>query len=183
MERPASEQPSPSVMPSGTPARGSAHDPKGPGRSEPADASEATPSPAPLDSLPIAGITRRRVAFVLAAFVCVWIVVVFARQVGEASAAAVRAQRMTTGNAQLSATVAALQRELELINRSDYVAQQARGVGLGASNERPFSLAPGAPRLPANAPGSAAVRLGSHEERQSPLEEWLSLLFGPSPSQ
>ena len=62
----------------------------GPG---PADAPpDAAPSGIPLDGLSIAGITRRRAAFVLLALVTIWIVAVFARQVGDASAATGRAE-------------------------------------------------------------------------------------------
>ena len=43
-----------------------------------------------------------------------------------------------------------------------------------------FSLAPDAPPLPKDAPGSASVRLGADTTRVTPLESWLTLLFGPS---
>jgi cell division protein FtsB len=133
-----------------------------------------------LSRLPVAGgITRRRVAFLAAAFVSAWIVVVFARQVGEASAAANRAEQMRLANVELAADVASLERELELIQRQEYILQQARGYRLGIPNEIPFSLSPDAPPLAADAPGSAAVRLGAGEPPVTPLESWLSLLFGP----
>ena len=72
--------------------------------------------------------------------------------------------------------------ELDLIQRQAYIEQAARGVGLGGPTDHPFALAPGAPALAANAPGSAAMRLGAQETPSSPLEVWLSLLFGPPPS-
>jgi cell division protein FtsB len=171
MERRTPEPPPPSSSPS---------TPVNPGSVDPTEAADRLN---PLDTLPIAGITRRRVGFLVAALVSVWIVVVFARQVGEASTASARAHQLAADNAQLAASVEALQHELQVIERPEYVSQQARGVQLGATNERPFSLAPGAPPLAADAPGSAAARLGSHESRESPLEAWLSLLFGPSPTQ
>ena len=40
-------------------------------------------------------------------------------------------------------------------------------------------LADDAPPLAADAPGTAAVRLGAVVDRPSPLESWLRLLFGP----
>jgi len=132
-----------------------------------------------LAGLPVAGITRRRVAFLVAAFVTAWIVVVFARQVGEASAAATRAEMMRAANVELAGDLASLERELELIQRQDYILQQARAYRLGAPDEIPFTLSPDAPPLTADAPGSAAVRLGAGEPPISPLESWLSLLFGP----
>jgi hypothetical protein len=76
--------------------------------------------------------------------------------------------------------VTALQGELGVIGRPEYVSQQARGYGLGSRTEISFRLAPDAPALPADAPGSAAVRLGSELTDVSPLERWLTLLFGPS---
>ena len=62
--------------------------------------------------------------------------------------------------------VAALERELDLIARPRYVDQQARGYGLGTPREIPFALAPGAPPLPEDAPGSAALRVGVDARRR-----------------
>lgn len=148
------------------------------GSSEGASAAGGPPQ-LDLAGLPVAGITRRRMAFLAAAFVCAWIVVVFARQVGEASAATTRAEQMRLANAELAADVASLEQELELIQRQEYILQQARGFRLGAPNEIPFTLSPDAPPLTADAPGSASVRLGAGEPPITPLESWLSLLFGP----
>jgi len=132
-----------------------------------------------LGGLPLTGITRRRIAFLAAAFVTAWIVIVFARQVGEASAATTRADQMRAANVALAGEVAALERELELIQRQEYFVQQARGYRLGAPNEIPFTLSPDAPPLAPDAPGSAAARLGGEVPAVTPLESWLSLLFGP----
>jgi cell division protein FtsB len=133
-----------------------------------------------LTGLTIAGLTRRRVAFLGAAFVAAWIVILFARQVGQASEATQRLRDLDVGNQALTAQVASLERELELIQRQEYILQVARGYGLGRGREIPFTLKPGAPAIPANAPGSASLRLGASDDSQSPLESWLSLLFGPS---
>jgi hypothetical protein len=108
-----------------------------------------------------------------------WIVIVFARQVGDASAATGRAEAMIASNAQRQAQVAGLERELQRIGDRRFVLQQARGYGLGGSHEISFSLAAGAPSLPPDAPGSAAVRLGAPSSA-APLERWLTLLFGPT---
>ena len=132
-----------------------------------------------LSSLPIAGITRRRLAGLIGALMAVWIVVVFARQVGEAQAAASRAEQLATDNVTQSAEVAGLARELDQIQRQRYIEQQARGYGLGGAKEIPFALAPHAPSLADDAPGSASVRLGAEHSRVTPLERWLTLLFGP----
>jgi cell division protein FtsB len=143
------------------------------------DSPSGGPGQPDLSALPIAGITRRRVGFLVAALVSAWIVIVFARQVGDASSAGVRVEALTEQNAELGGRVAALEREAALIQRQEWIVQQARGHGLGESGEIPFTLA-SAPPLPPDAPGSAAVRLGGRTERPTPLEAWLSLLFGPS---
>src|SRR3954471_14235663 len=78
-------------------------------------------SPLPdLSALPIIGISRRRVGFVAGALVTAWIVVAFARQVGEATAATTRLEGIESANAQLAGRVAALQHEYELIQRPEW---------------------------------------------------------------
>ncbi len=133
-----------------------------------------------LSSLPIAGLTRRHMAAAIGVLLAVWIVIVFARQVSEASAAAARVDELSAGNVVLQGQIAALERELDVIARQRYVEQQARAYGLGTTREVPFTLAPDAPPLEEDAPGSASVRLGAEATRVSPLERWLTLLFGPS---
>lgn len=135
---------------------------------------------ADLSGLAIAGLSRRRVAWLLGVIVSVWIVAVFARQVGEAAAAGDRADNLRIENATLVSQVDDLQKELDLIGRQAFIEQQARTYGLGDKAERPFTLAPDASALPDDAPGSAAVRLGATAERTAPLDAWLDLLFGPS---
>jgi cell division protein FtsB len=142
---------------------------------------DATTTGAPdLAALPIVGITRRRVAIVASAMLAAWIVIAFARQVGEVSAASARAEDIASANAALRIEVGALERELDLIARQRYVEQQGRAYGLGASREIPFTLAKDAPALPDDAPGSAALRVGARSEHVAPLERWLTVLFGPS---
>jgi cell division protein FtsB len=131
-----------------------------------------------LSSLSIAGITRRRAGWVVAALVSAWIVVVFARQAGDTAAASSRADQIARENAALAAEVAALKNELEIIERPEYVAQQARGYRVGSRQEIPFTLDPSVPDPGPDAPGSASLRVGATEERPTPLESWLSLLFG-----
>ncbi len=146
------------------------------------DAEDGRTVRASLDGLSIAGITRRRAAFVLLALVTIWVVAVFARQVGDASAATNRADAIRAENGQLTTTVGSLQAELQLIQKQDYIEQQARAYGLGTPQERAFALAADAPPLASDAPGSAALRLGAVTRVRSPLETWLSLLFGPPPA-
>jgi len=135
---------------------------------------------ADLAALPIVGITRRRVAAMAGVLLATWIVMAFARQVGEASAATVRYEDIASANAALQTEVASLERELELIARQRYVEQQARAYGLGGARETAFTLAKDAPALPADAPGSAALRVGGRGDVVTPLERWLTVLFGPS---
>lgn len=130
-----------------------------------------------LATLPIAGITQRRMAILLGALVAAWIVLLFARQVSEASAAASRADAMIAENAVRRAQIAALERELDRIQQPRFILQQARAHGLGGRREIAFTLDPDAPPLPDDAPGSAALRVGA-PTAVSPLESWLSILFG-----
>jgi hypothetical protein len=130
-----------------------------------------------LAALPIAGISRRRMATLLGALVAAWIIVLFARQVGDAAAASGRAEAMIADNATRHAQVAALDRELARIQQPRFVLLQARAHGLGGHNEIAFTLDPDAPPLPADAPGSAGLRVGAPAP-VSPLERWLTLLLG-----
>ena len=143
------------------------------------DAPETDVANAPdLTAFPVVGLTRRRMAGLLGALLAVWIVVVFARQVGDASAASGRAEAMVLANAQRRSEVADSERELDQIRQSRYVLQQARAYGLGGPHEIAFSLDPAAPPLADDAPGSAGLRLGAPTS-VSPLERWLTILFGP----
>ena len=131
-----------------------------------------------LAALPIVGITRRRAAILLGALLAGWIIILFARQVSEASAATGRAETMVVENAARRSEIAGLERELQRIQQTRFVAQQARGYGLGSSKEIAFTLGASAPTLPPDAPGSAALRVGARNSA-TPLDSWLTLLFGP----
>jgi cell division protein FtsB len=147
-------------------------------------APDGTPSRRPdgvdLGGFSIVGITRRRVGWTSAALVAVWIVIVFARQVGDAQAAANRAEQLAADNTALAQEVAALQHERDQIVQPGYVGQEARAYRFGNAREIPFTLDPSVPAPVDGAPGSASVRLGAGADRQTPLESWLSLLFGPT---
>jgi cell division protein FtsB len=131
-----------------------------------------------LADLPVAGLTRRRIAMLIGAMLAAWVIILFARQVGEASEAAARADSMRASTVELQSQVAALEEELALIQRQDYIEQAAREYRLGSPNEVPFALAEDAPPLAVDAPGSATVRLGTEREGPSPLDSWARLLFG-----
>jgi hypothetical protein len=130
-----------------------------------------------LAALPIAGITQRRLAILLGALVIAWIVLLFARQVSDASAASGRAEAMVVENTTRHAEIAALERELDRIQQRRFILLQARAHGLGGHREVAFTLDPDAPPLPANAPGSAALRVGAPAAMR-PLDTWLDILFG-----
>jgi hypothetical protein len=131
-----------------------------------------------LTALPIVGINRRRMAILIGVLLAGWIIIVFARQVTEAAAATGRAEAMVATNAAKRDQIDSLERELGSIQQRQFVLQQARGYGLGGSKEISFSLAAGAPPLPSDAPGSAGSRVGAPSS-VSPLDRWLTLLFGP----
>src|SRR5688572_11316182 len=75
------------------------------------------PGEAALRGLPIAGLSRRRIGWVAAAAITVWVLAVFVRQVGDASAAQDRADTIRAENAVRAAAVAALVAEKELIQQ------------------------------------------------------------------
>ena len=152
---------------------------EGPSPDRPAGFQPFGPGGPDLSALPIAGITQRRMALLLGALVAAWIVLLFARQVSDASAAASRAEAMIVENTTRHSEIAALERELDRIQQRRFIRQQARAHGLGGHNEIAFTLEPDAPPLPANAPGSAALRVGA-PAAVSPLDSWLTILFGSS---
>lgn len=131
-----------------------------------------------LAALPIVGITRRRAAILLGVLLAAWVIILFARQVSEAAAATGRAEAMIAANAQQQTALVGLQGELKRIQQQPFIEQEARAYGLGGPKEIAFTLAAGAPALDANAPGSAATRVGA-QTSVDPIERWLTLLFGP----
>jgi cell division protein FtsB len=134
--------------------------------------------PADLAGLPVAGLTRRRMLVAATLLAVAWLSFAFIRQVGDVTAASARADALQAANRQLAADIVALDGELRLIQRQDYIVQQARGYRLGTAREVPFTLQGPLPSLPADAPGTAGARVGAAEVRHTPLEAWLALLFG-----
>jgi hypothetical protein len=124
---------------------------------------------------PVAGVTRRHLAFAIGAVVVAWVVLVFARAVSDSSAATDRVGELRGENALLEAQLAAGERELEQIREPRFIEQQARAYGMGAAGERAFAL-------PVDAGDPPEIRpLGSgfgDERPRAPLEAWLDLLFG-----
>jgi hypothetical protein len=123
-------------------------------------------------------LSRRRVITAAGVLLAVWLTVSFVRQVGEATAASDRAAELREANAALRADVERLQLDLDHVQDTRFIRLEGRSFGLGGKGELPFALAAGAPPLSADAPGSAAVRLGADPPNESPLEAWLEVLFG-----
>jgi hypothetical protein len=133
---------------------------------------------APGEPRPSLGLSRRRLAVLVAGFVCLWLVGVFARQVGEAATAADQAEAMRARNAIVQRDIDSLQSELKLIQQPGFVDSAARGYMLGSAREIPFTIDSHASPLPSNAPGSTGIRPEVSPQPDSPLDAWLKVLFG-----
>ena len=129
-------------------------------------------------SLPMPSLSRRRVVTAAGVLLAGLLTVSFVRQVGEATAASDRADELRAANAVLRDDVARLQEDLSHVQDPRFIQLEGRAFGLGGKGEVPFALAAGAPALDADAPGSAAVRLGAPERPHSTLDAWLEVLFG-----
>jgi cell division protein FtsB len=108
-----------------------------------------------------------------------WLAIAFIRQVGDVTAASSRAAALRAANEQLATDVAARDAELRLIQRQEYIVQQARAFRLGSPREVPFSLQAPLPSLSPDAPGTAGSRVGAVVGAHAPLDGWLTILFGP----
>jgi hypothetical protein len=142
-----------------------------PPRDDPSGQSSALPVPA-------VSFTRRRLALLVAGLFALWLVGVFARQVGEAASAASEADQMRVRNAAMRADVASLERELTLIKQPAFATQMARAYLLGTAREIPFTVDRMAPPLPADAPGSTGIKPDVPTRQTSPIDSWLQVLFG-----
>ena len=169
--------PSPAPGPVETPAVD-----EGPLAVDPSAPEETRPVSPSLAGLGIAGISRRRVAWIGVVVLAAWVVMALAGQAASAAQATGDLEVTQGQYAAAQAQTDALRRELALVTEQRWVLQQARAYQLGARNERPFALAPGAPSLAPDAPGSPARRVGAEVVQVSPLESWLDVLFGPAPA-
>ena len=162
-----------------TPAPGSRPSPAMPRPVTPRPATAAATGPT-LDpaSLPMPSLSRRRVITAAGILLAGLLTLSFARQVGEATDASERATELRAANAALRDDVARLERDLSHVQDTRFIRLEGRAFGLGGPREVPFALAAGAPPLAADAPGSAAVRLGAEPRHAGPLDAWLEVLFG-----
>jgi cell division protein FtsB len=140
---------------------------------------EELSTPAPSLPGPSISFTRRRLALLVAGLFALWLVGVFAHQVGEAATAASQADELRARNVAMRRDIALLEQDLKLIQEPAFASQMARGYLLGTPREIPFTLDPNAPHLPANAPGSVGIKPAVPEQNTSPLDSWLKVLFGP----
>jgi hypothetical protein len=196
-ERPASDQREPDLSAIPTFLRAATRKPGMPAAAPPAPRSLAIPRPAtpgpaqtPSDqpapaldpaSLPMPSLSRRRVVTAAGVLLAGVLILTFARQVSEATAASNRATELRTANAALRDEVERLQQDLGHVQDVRFIRLAGRAFGLGGPKEIPFALAAGAPVLAADAPGSASVRLGAPPTNRTPLDAWLDLLFGEGP--
>jgi len=118
---------------------------------------------------------RNHVALLAIVVIGAWVVVGFGRTVTSMNAATDRQAALTTETQQLTAQLAAGERELVLVQTDGFQALQARAYGLGAPGELAFSLADDAGPAPHIVPLGES---GTAAEAGSPLEAWLRLLFG-----
>jgi cell division protein FtsB len=123
-------------------------------------------------------LSRRRVVTAAGVLLAAVLTLSFVRQVGEATAAADRAEELRAANAALRDDVARLQQDLGHVQDLHFIQQEGRAFGLGSKGEIPFALAAGAPALAVDAPGSASVRLGAPARPHNNLDAWLEVLFG-----
>ena len=123
-------------------------------------------------------LSRRRLAVLVAGFLCLYLVGVFARQVGEAAAASTQADQMRQRNTALEQDLDSLRTELDLLQQPGFIDSTARGYGLGVAGELTVTLDPNAPPLPDDAPGATGIASSSRGAQESPIEAWLEALFG-----
>jgi cell division protein FtsB len=119
--------------------------------------------------------SRLGIGVLVAIVVALWFVLAFARTMSQLSDATSRTAAVRADNAALTQRLAAAQQEADLLQSDAYLRFAARSFGMGGPGERAFGLEPGAPSP------SAMVPLGEDPTRAaaaSPLENWLSLLFG-----
>jgi cell division protein FtsB len=137
----------------------------------------SAPSSAPV-SPPALPITRRRLALVVGGIFMLWLVGVFARQVGEAQTAQNQADQLRARNVAMQRDIRSLEREIALIKQPAFVAEMARGYLLGTPGEISFRVDPAAASLKPDAPGSVGIIPQPSAKPATPLDAWLQALFG-----
>ena len=121
-------------------------------------------------------VTRVHLGLIALAVISVWLVLVFARTLGDLDRAAARQQAIAAESDALATRLAADKREYALVQSDAFQSLQARAYALGAAGELVFSLAPGAPSAPPITPLGHPVRAAVAPG--SALDAWLEILFG-----
>ncbi|MEO6351379.1 MAG: hypothetical protein ABIP53_12075 [Candidatus Limnocylindrales bacterium] len=103
-----------------------------------------------------------------------WFLAGFARTMTQLNTSSDRRAELTSQTIALTSRLDAGQRELELVQTDTFQALQARSYGIGAPWEISFSV-PRGPEAPRVVPLGSAASLAAP---QTPLQAWLSLLFG-----
>lgn len=119
---------------------------------------------------------ERRTLFLSAGSVVgIWLLVVFANALADASGQAALMAHEEAVNASLQARADAGAAEIVTVAGSAFQEFIARSYRMGAPGERAFALAPGAPPPPEMVPlGQDPVTAST----STPLEDWLDLLVG-----
>ncbi len=104
-----------------------------------------------------------------------WLLITFGRGLAQLNEAADRQAAAAAEVSVLSDRLDAGQRELVLVQTDAFQEMQARSFGMGATGEVVFGLEAGAPAAPPITPLGATP---AAEAQLSPLDAWLSLLFG-----
>jgi hypothetical protein len=146
-----------------------------PDSAAPAASGAATSTARVVRSLQRSRFERRTLYLLIGAVLGIWLFVVFANALADASAANERLAREQGVNATLKARASAGAVEIETIGEQTFLEFLSRSYGMGEPDERPFALAPGAPAPPPMEP------LGADDPTTAvttPLEDWLELLVG-----
>ena len=141
------------------------------------DADDAAPHSS-LEAIGSLHFTRRRSAALVAGFVVIWLVGVFANQASDAAAAANQADALQARNSALQQDIDSLQAELKLIQEPGFVSSAAHGYMLGLPGEVPFTIDTSVPPPASDAPGSVGIVPQTVTQPSSPLDSWLAALFG-----
>ena len=137
--------------------------------------SSATSTARVVRSLQRSRMERRTVYLLIGAVLGIWLFVVFANALADASTQSARLTAEQRVNASLAAQASAGAIEIDTIKGQTFLDFLARSYGMGESTELPFALAPGAP------PPPAMVPLGARDVENAaptPLDDWLDLLIG-----
>lgn len=119
--------------------------------------------------------TRLQLGVVMGIVVALWFVLAFARTMSQLNEATTRTAGVRAENAALTQRLAAAQAEADLLQSDAYLRFAARSFGMGGAGERAFGLAPGAPSPAAMVPLGQST---AAQQQATPLDNWLSLLFG-----